>query len=50
MKPWVLKTKDIPAVNLTFTPVYERVAKTDLAILKSEVHQMIGHFNGELDR
>ena len=48
MKPWVLKTTNIPAVNLTFTPVYERVAKTDLAILKSEVHQMIGHFDGEL--
>jgi hypothetical protein len=48
MKPWVLKSTNIPAVNLTFTPVYERVAKTDLAILKSEVHQMIGHFNGEL--
>jgi hypothetical protein len=48
MKPWGLKTNMIPAVNLTFTPVYERVAKTDLAILKSEVHQMIGHFNGEL--
>jgi hypothetical protein len=48
MKPWVLKTTNIPAVNLTFTPVYERVAKIDLAILKSEVHQMIGHFAGEL--
>ena len=48
MKPWVLKTTKIPAVNLTFTPIYERVARTDLAILRSEVHQMIGRFNGEL--
>ncbi len=48
MKPWVLKTTNIPAVNLTFMPVYERIARTDLAILRSEVHQMIGHFNGEL--
>ena len=37
MKPWVLKSTNIPAVNLIFRPVYERVAKTDLAILKSEV-------------
>jgi hypothetical protein len=48
MKPWQLKTTNVPAINLTFTPVYERIARTDLAILRSEVHQMIGHFNGEL--
>ena len=48
MKPWVIKTEVHPAVDLVFTPVYERVAKTDLGILKSVVHQMIGHFNGTL--
>jgi hypothetical protein len=48
MKPWLIRTKDNSAVKLTFTPLYERVAKTDLGILRSEVHQMIGHFNGEL--
>ena len=31
---------------LTFTPFFERIAKTDMAIIRSEVHQMIGHFDG----
>lgn len=48
MKPWQIRTKDISAVSLVFTPMYERVAKTDLYFLRSEVHQMIGHFSGEL--
>jgi hypothetical protein len=48
MKPWKIYTREIPAVDLVFTPLFERVAKTDLGVLRSEVHQMIGHFNGEL--
>jgi hypothetical protein len=35
-------------VDLTFTPFFERVAKTDVLIIRSEVHQMIGKFNGRL--
>ncbi len=48
MKPWLIKTEDVPALNLMFTPVYERVARTNGLVLFSEVHQMIGHFEGEL--
>ena len=48
MKPWRLRSTFSPAVDLTFTPFYERVAKTDFAVLRSEVHQMIGKFNGTL--
>jgi hypothetical protein len=48
MKPWKLKTKTTQRVDLTFTPFYERVAKTDMWVLKSEVHQMIGRFSGTL--
>lgn len=44
--PWTLRTKETSQVDLTFTPFFERVAKTDMALLRSEVHQMIGHFNG----
>jgi len=46
MKPWTIKTKLTDRVHLTFTPFYERVAKTDALILKSEVHQMFGRFAG----
>jgi len=38
----------MPAVDLTFTPFYERVASTDMLVLRSIVHQMIGRFNGTL--
>ncbi len=46
MKPWRLRSKSSRQVDLVFEPFFERVAKTDLAILRSEVHQMIGHFSG----
>jgi len=48
MKPWRLKTAFSNQVDLTFTPFFERVARTDLYILRSEVHQMIGKFSGTL--
>lgn len=46
MKNWFLKTEISDRVNLEFTPFYERIAKSDLKIIKSEVHQMFGYFNG----
>ena len=33
-------------LDLTFTPFYERVARTNLAVIRSEVHQMFGRYNG----
>jgi hypothetical protein len=48
MDPWHLKTSFSDQVDLTFTPFFERVAKTDLWILRSEVHQMIGKFSGTI--
>ncbi len=48
MKPWRLKTAFSNQVDLTFTPFFERVARTDLYILRSEVHQMIGKFSGTI--
>lgn len=44
--PWKLRTAETNRVDLTFTPFFERVAKTDMKIIRSEVHQMIGHFDG----
>lgn len=46
MKPWTIKSAVTDSVNLKFTPFYERIAKSNLMIIKSEVHQMIGHFSG----
>ena len=48
MTPWHLHTTVTDRVDLTFTPFYERVAKTDALVIRSEVHQMIGHFEGTL--
>lgn len=45
MRPWKMTSPD-GRLNLTFTPFYERVAKTDAKILSSEVHQMFGKYNG----
>jgi len=49
MEPWKLHTAFSNQVNLVFTPFYERVAKTDLWILRSEAHQMIGSFSGKIN-
>jgi hypothetical protein len=49
MEPWKLHSAFSNQVKLTFTPFYERVAKTDLVILRSVVHQMIGRFNGKIN-
>jgi Protein of unknown function (DUF2804). len=47
MKPWSITSSD-GRVNLTFQPDKERIAKTDIKLVKSEVHQMFGHYSGEL--
>lgn len=45
--PWTMVSPD-RRLNLVFTPFFERVAKTDAVVLKSEVHQMFGKYNGSL--
>lgn len=47
--PWKLQTAETGRVDLTFTPFFERIAKTDMVIIRSEVHQMIGHFDGTVE-
>jgi hypothetical protein len=44
-KPWTMVSPD-NRLELTFTPFFERVAKTNAVVLKSEVHQMFGRYNG----
>lgn len=44
---WKMRSND-NRLLLTFTPFLERVAKTDLKLLYSEVHQMFGKYNGTI--
>jgi hypothetical protein len=48
MKPWKIFSIYSDRVRLTFTPFYERIATTNVAILTSSVHQMFGHFKGTI--
>jgi len=48
MLPWTIRTHASDLVNLTFSPFFERVAKTNALVLRSEVHQMIGRFSGTI--
>ena len=47
-RPWIIYTPQSEQIQLTFAPFFERVAKTEVLVLGSEVHQMIGRFNGSL--
>ncbi len=44
-RPWKMTAPD-GRLDLEFVPFVERVAKTDLKILSSEVHQMFGRYYG----
>ncbi|MEW6106135.1 MAG: DUF2804 domain-containing protein [Bacillota bacterium] len=46
MRPWTIRTEVSGRVNLTFRPFFERVARTNLVVVGSEMHQLIGRFSG----
>lgn len=46
MKPWNISTKATDQVDLKFTPYFERIAKSNLLLVKSDIHQMIGYYSG----
>ena len=46
-RPWRI-TAPSGAVDLTFSPFLERVAASDLGLVKSEVHQMFGRYDGSV--
>ncbi|MFO7273974.1 MAG: DUF2804 domain-containing protein [Bacillota bacterium] len=46
MRPWRIRTRETDQVDLLFEPFFERVARTDALVVRSEVHQMIGRFTG----
>ncbi len=45
MQPWHMVDDD-QRLDLEFTPFLDRTAKTEAVILRSEVHQMFGKYNG----
>lgn len=45
MRPWRMVAAD-GRLNLEFVPFTERVAKTNLGLIASEVHQMFGRYRG----
>lgn len=47
MKPWHMTGSD-GRLDLEFAPFFERVAKTDVKLLLSEVHQMFGRYTGRV--
>lgn len=48
MKPWHIHTRRSSDVEIEFTPFFDRHTKTNMGVLKSECHQMFGHFKGEV--
>ena len=45
--PWWMLSDD-GRVNLHFTPILERVARTPLVVIDSEVHQLFGRYAGQV--
>jgi hypothetical protein len=48
MRPWKMKTENSNAIDLEFIPFYEKISNTNLFIIRSNVHQMFGHYRGVL--
>jgi hypothetical protein len=48
MQPWTVRSLDSDRVALTFAPMFERVARSNVLLVASEVHQMLGHFTGRI--
>ena len=48
MQPWYVKSKFSNQVELKFSPFFERVATSNAKLIKSEVHQMFGYYDGKV--
>ena len=48
MRPWTVRSRGSDVVDLTLVPSFERVAKTDLFVMRSEVHQVFGRYSGSV--
>lgn len=45
-RPWLIHSRFSDDVRLTFSPFFERVSATDARLVKSEIHQLFGYYNG----
>lgn len=50
MKEWEIRSTETDQVRLTFTPFFKRKSKTNLMIVKSEMVQLFGHYNGTMKK
>lgn len=48
MEPWHIQSSVTENIALTFTPIFHRTAKSNVLVVKSEVHQMFGHYHGNV--
>lgn len=48
MKPWKIQTKFSNTVDMTFSPFFERIATTNVKVVQTEVHQLVGYFHGTI--
>lgn len=48
LAPWHLRSVGTPRVDLVFTPKHDRFDATNAILIKSSLHQVIGHFSGSL--
>lgn len=48
MNPWRIKSMVTDNVDITFTPTHHRIAASNVVLVKSEVHQMVGHYSGKV--
>nr|WP_106782498.1 DUF2804 domain-containing protein [Lysinibacillus timonensis] len=48
MKPWYITTKFSDHVMLTFHPFFERIAKNELKVAQSVIHQLVGYYSGQV--
>ncbi|GEL77862.1 DUF2804 domain-containing protein [Tenuibacillus multivorans] len=49
LKPWIIHSPNDKQVKLMFEPIFERVSKTNVGLIKSNVHQLIGYYNGTIE-
>ena len=48
MRPWRVRTPGNDRVDVTLTPTFDRYDNTDLKVLKMQVHQCFGTWNGRI--
>lgn len=48
MKPWRINSQNSKRVEIEFSPVYDRKAVTNIALVKSNMHQVFGYFSGRI--